>query len=457
MSHINSIHAILENIVIFDNDESDIEDESIVSLASSGSSEKLYHELLINPDLISFDKINDNDLADIPKFIEVFGNDINILTEELGQQPPIYNKLLHILLFFRNTVNKIILSDERILNIINEEEIQILINENRFNIIIFKDIINNFIHYIKNFIIIDCENELINNWTIISENIINIEIINYPEVYKQVLEFSFYNLNILKINLSYRRLHQIIPLIRNTGYKYEIDKFQQKLNANTISLNYTKIVIESIIIKESNQNLLFSQLVINYDKQTFNTIYNYIVINIISNITKINTDICPETLLMDIKKLKRLQQEFKYIITASVILTQLSNYLISNNLDLNILNIIGNYLLSENNNVKYDKLLSNIYDLILLENKNDIIQILLDCNNNNNVINKLFIKKLGNYYNSLLLNNDSDYNYIITAKILAPRIKKNIPLMSKIIEITKNVHNDFYIKIIKEILHFPSY
>lgn len=413
----------------------------------------ILHELLINPDLIPnpIDRINDNDISKIPTFDETFGNILNDLTLELINQPPIYNKLPHFLLYFRNEINTFDSNDE-IFNIINENNIQILINTNEFNIITFKEIINNVVYYIRSFLILSYQNTLLNNWRILSDNLTDTEIINYSQVCKQTLELIYYNINIIKIIIVYRKLILLMPFIQQNGYNYETTYFQEKLDRQLISLDYTKIVIKNIIDIKCEQEPLFRRQIINNNNKALKTIYNYIVINTISNISEVNTEICPETLLMDIKRLIKLQKEFKYIIISSVILTQLFHYLSSNNLDLDILKIIGNYLLSENNNIKYDKLLLNIYDLILLENKKDLEQILINCNNNNNIINKLFIKNLGNYYNSLLLNNNTDYNYVINAKILAPRIKKSIPLLSKIINITKNVHHNYYNKIINEIV-----
>jgi len=387
-----------------DNNNNDNEDLEFNNL----SNERLVHEMLINPNF----KINicKNNIC----YIE--------LMNDLKQVPQDFNKVLNILIKIKENIVSIIPNNETI----NINDIETSINENKFSITKLKDILND--------IFLIFNSEITHEWEMIMKKVTKCDV-------KEAFDFIFYIISRVKTTLINTRIHFLTPVLKYHGYEYESKQFKDNLNKGLITLTNTTIIINTIIDKNINENSIFKLLLINNNYKTCNIVYNNIVINTIINF---NIDTCPETLLFDVLRLKKLHCEFKYIVTSSIILTYLFHYFSSNNKSYDKLKVIGNYLLKERNDIKYEQLLSNINDLIIQDSQIDIKNIILNCNDENNSIYKLFSKKLSVYYNQLLENEMSEYNYIISYKIFNSRIKESVNIIDKIVEINKIVHIENY-------------
>ena len=121
-----------------------------------------------------------------------------------------------------------------------------------------------------------------------------------PSVFCKGLEFLLERLNIMRIDAANSRLRAISPVIRDHGIDYERGKFQERINAGTITLRLTTSWLkDSMDAGESDLNGVVTRAMLN-------------------TVSTFDPKMCPETMMFESDRLQRFNSDFFRIVSSMV-------------------------------------------------------------------------------------------------------------------------------------------
>ena len=115
------------------------------------------------------------------------------------------------------------------------------------------------------------------------------------EVFCSELDFLLNRVNALRIDAANARLRLISPVVRSHGVDYERGKFQEKLNAGALTLERTAAWLRSDGVSSAND------------------IFVSAMVGLVTSDEPLRLADCPETLLMDANRIRKLQEEFTHV------------------------------------------------------------------------------------------------------------------------------------------------
>jgi hypothetical protein len=125
-----------------------------------------------------------------------------------------------------------------------------------------------------------------------------------PVVLCRGLEFLLDRVNAMRIDAANARLRLIAPVVRDHGISYERDKFQEKIDAGTLTLERTKAWLKPDGVSSPNDVFVCS------------------LIGLVTSGDLLDVGNCPETLLMDMKRICKLQDEFVHVARSAALVAR---------------------------------------------------------------------------------------------------------------------------------------
>ena len=116
-----------------------------------------------------------------------------------------------------------------------------------------------------------------------------------PDVFCREMEFLLDRVNALRIDAANARLRLLAPIVRSHGVDYEREKFQDKLNAGALTLERTAAWLRSDGVSSANDTFVSA------------------MVGLVTSDVPMRAEVCPETLLMDATRIRRLQEEFTHV------------------------------------------------------------------------------------------------------------------------------------------------
>ncbi len=126
-----------------------------------------------------------------------------------------------------------------------------------------------------------------------------------PVVLCKGLEFLLDRVNAMRIDAANARLRIISPVLRDHGVDYERGKFQDKLNAGTLTLERTQAWLRAATGTSHNDIFV-------------NAFLDLVVCN-----EPLRKEASPETLLMDVTRICAFQEEFVHVARSAALVTRI--------------------------------------------------------------------------------------------------------------------------------------
>ena len=123
------------------------------------------------------------------------------------------------------------------------------------------------------------------------------------------LEFLLDRVNALRIDAANARLRTIAPVIRDSGIDYERERFEEKLNAGTLTLERAKAWLETSRVA-GGVGLSHNDIFVNA------------MVGLVASDEPLRKEACPETLLMDVNRIQRFQEEFDHVVKSGALLAR---------------------------------------------------------------------------------------------------------------------------------------
>lgn len=435
-------------------------------LTNNISNEQLAHELLINPNF----QFDENCIYSIlnpiyQKTNELFQNaSWDILISELTLPVRCYTKVLRILEEICNGVSDISkifnnIESFNMIKTININNIKQQIANNNYgwnDCIELIDFIMNTIYRIQH---VKRNNEFKEKYNQIVESIKSSTLENQPHNLCNALKFLLYCINIIKCDCANQRLQLISPVIKKHGIEYVRSKFQNKLDSGVITLEKTQNWIHNVLIKEiSSNNIELSSIIDdNITINIYNNIHTIAFMNIITELSHIDSETCPETLLYDVYHILNIQTNFQQVISISILFITCEQILTKTQVDTQVYNkIIENF--SYDVNFDTQQAISNISNLLITESsltdikRNEFLTILNNHLEPTNTVYQLLKQRMNTFWFKFVINGQCpvDMQFINPLKSLIPRIQESVLKIKKLIDINRNIHFETYKKILND-------
>jgi T-complex protein 11 len=123
-----------------------------------------------------------------------------------------------------------------------------------------------------------------------------------PEAITKALEFFLNRVNIMRVDAANQRLRLIEPVIKQHGHQYFRDKFDEKLAAGTLTIKNLKLWIARCVKKEANDKV--TEWSRNFTLAQQKSLHIAMMIDLVKSPEPITTTNCPETLILDVKRLE---------------------------------------------------------------------------------------------------------------------------------------------------------
>jgi len=129
-----------------------------------------------------------------------------------------------------------------------------------------------------------------------------------PRAFCSALEFLLDCINIIRIDSANARLRLIAPVVAEHGIFYEVGKFDEKINAGSITLDRTTAWLRRALASSPGASTPIPQL------------HARAMVSLVFHPEPLTQDNIPETLALDVRHLAPLQSEVHYITSAATLL-----------------------------------------------------------------------------------------------------------------------------------------
>jgi len=129
---------------------------------------------------------------------------------------------------------------------------------------------------------------------------------------------------IMRIDAANDRFRLIAPVIKDHGVSYEREKFEEKLTNRTLTLDRTTHWISASVDRSIQRETVTRDELVNGSPRKYAMIHSKAVLSLVTGDTIIKQTTCPETLLLDLNCLAKLQSNFKRTVTAATMMVTTS-------------------------------------------------------------------------------------------------------------------------------------
>lgn len=143
-----------------------------------------------------------------------------------------------------------------------------------------------------------------------------------PRAICKAAEFVLGRVNTLRVDAANARIRLIAPVIKDFGVEHERKKFAEKVRIGQVALERTRRWLRAF--PESRMDCVETLAEIHTGSaQHLRTVYRASFVDLLTGSTPISFATCPETLLLDLGRLQRGQEEFRHLVLSTVIVSEL--------------------------------------------------------------------------------------------------------------------------------------
>jgi hypothetical protein len=294
------------------------------------SNEQLAHEILINP---SFQLDDNGSISGRAKcinssFIDTFWSD---LLNELTRPEPCFACSLGVLGYLLDGLNDILdsshdshvglrLEAETILNINHIKDSNVLSDWSSC-----KDLFDKIFDFIIRVQVQKREEESIVKWNVLKSAMQEAQADEQALAIYATLKFFGDHIKLMRVDAANMRISSIVPLIKESGVKYEQEKFHLQLDQGTLTLDNTTEwlynEIDEIKVRELRE-------LVNGNAETLRTVHITALVNLIINpaIDKTQVDKIPEVLRLDLHRLEYISEQYPKLVNCATVMRVISDF-----------------------------------------------------------------------------------------------------------------------------------
>ena len=139
------------------------------------------------------------------------------------------------------------------------------------------------------------------------------------------LKFFGDHIKLMRVDAANMRISSIVPLIKESGVKYEQEKFHLQLDQGTLTLDNTTEwlynEIDEIKVRELRE-------LVNGNAETLRTVHITALVNLIINpaIDKTQVDKIPEVLRLDLHRLEYISEQYPKLVNCATVMRVISDF-----------------------------------------------------------------------------------------------------------------------------------
>lgn len=287
-----------------------------------------------------------------------------------------------------------------------------------------------------------------------------------PEAFCKSLEYVLARVNATRVDEANRRLRSIAHIIQQHGVEYEHNIMAKRIRQNPEYLQHTPEWILRSITKLSKENGMIIPDILRGDGATFQTVHAAAILGLVTADVPFTEHGCPETLLLDVSRFKKLQRCFRFDLYACGCLRMASQKILSKDRGTAALGLIRHlstalnaFDASEMDTDGAKKVFRDSFKSELSDEEKGIITStfypfsdvalgqLLEVPAPTSAAVFPFVEE--HWYKVAVKASESQPAYINTWT-LNERITRNAKALRKIIDVNRNVHTKLYNRIIAE-------
>lgn len=428
--------------------------------------EQLIHEILLNPkfQFNEYDNSNINNpiFYPIKKF---FNEDFwKNLEDDFKYTIPSYTRLLQILIVIREGINNITKyrNADYMIEIIDINYIKQQIETKMYTWNNCIELILSILKVIKQIQSQERDKETKEKWELINQQMIDasININEQPQTLCKALKFARNHINAIRIDIVNAQIKSMVPIIKDTGIDYERSKFQDKLVNGTFTLERTQNWIHLNLRNEIASKAVDLENLLVGNSYAFIHVHKAAMLSLITNPTTITSEICPETLYLDVDRLFMLQQEFEYIVTSITIIIKVSHSIMAtkNVADMQVLtNIIELFTPETKLKIDLEEIITEIdkaiqYTSLSQDNREILLRNLKESILPTDTVRIIIYQRITILWKKIMKDGiiPDDLNFIKNAKALIPRIEKAVLKLLSLTNLNQTIYIIIYNKLIGE-------
>ncbi|EKX51596.1 hypothetical protein GUITHDRAFT_102857 [Guillardia theta CCMP2712] len=154
-----------------------------------------------------------------------------------------------------------------------------------------------------------------------------------PTLFCKALEYVLGRVNVMRVDAANARLRNIAHVIQNHGIEYERAHMDKKIKANPAYLQRTPEWIRAVVEKEVGRGRADLSKLVQGEGAAYEQIHTAAVLSLIMGSEPVKTDACPETLQLDISRLRKYHADFHFDVLAACMLAVASQRLMATKKD----------------------------------------------------------------------------------------------------------------------------
>ena len=284
------------------------------------TNEQLAHELLIDP-TFQLDESGGCSVENpvFHRIRESFHQAFwDSLVDDLRLDTPCYVRVLRVLSEIRDSINDLAGSRETISEVIDLEFIRQQADANVYDWISCLRLIAAIVAVIMRVQSPRRDEETRTKWEPLRLAMENAVPEIQPRAFCNSLEFLLDRVNAMRIDAANARLRLIAPVIKDHGIDYERGKFQDKLRNGSLTLQRTTEWINKALQFVVATKRIDVELLVEGKPMAYNHVFCEAIRSLVlcdDPLKMIKTEICPETLLLDVSRIGILQRDFMDLTT----------------------------------------------------------------------------------------------------------------------------------------------
>ena len=265
-----------------------------------------------------------------------------------------------------------------------------------------------------------------------------------PRVFCQALEFLVGRVNAMRIDAANARLRHLAPTIKDHGVNYERESFSKKLERGIITLERTTEWIRSAVADLVKQRSDALDSLLCGSPAAFIETHCDAMLSIVTNTTA-RPDTLPETLSMDVDRLKSMQEEFHYLTAATTTIAVVVSEIRPS---LQVMRSVSNIFVQATD---MDAAVDRVTELHVAEGVRSKTRASIAlCVEPGSAVRKLMHMRVRGALRALVLTGKPPNDLKTDVRLLLPRIKKVAGKLASLCTLNRTVHLPTYNTLINE-------
>ena len=287
--------------------------------------------------------------------------------------------------------------------------------------------------------------ETASKWVAVRASMVQADPMEQPGVFCKSLEFLLDRVNAMRIDAANARLRLIAPVIRDHGVDYERGKFQEKLDAGTLTIERTTAWIRRFVAPHLEQLSTGSA-------GAYIAVHSDAMLSLATSVDSIvSHEAAPETLLFDLGRLFQARSEYRGIVDGTSLILSVAHAMKG---DLAIVNAVVELFVEPKCDMEGAP--ARVYDMV--KQLSSVVpagleKTLATCVDPADAVNRIVANRVSTLLRSIMTSGGTptvSSDYILRARKLVPRIEALGSKIYALAKLNRTVHTPTYNRIIDE-------